>query len=167
VRGLAAALLLASLLAPAARGAEDACRHALYLGDLAALFVAPSELGAGWESVRESASDPADDPELRGAGVVALKSLHYTRPQPGGSDVCSLEIWSFASGAAARQAQASFERPAWRFDLRGNLLLMSRGVTLRRGEGFRPGLGPACHRLADLAEAVARERLGCAGGASR
>jgi hypothetical protein len=169
VRRIAAALLFVLLLAHASlgRAGGDRCRNALYTGDLGVLFVPPRLLGHDWESVRESPADPGDDPELRAAAVIATKSLHYTRAQPGGSEVCSLEIWAFASDAAARRAQEAFRQPRWRFDLRGNLLLMSRGVSFTREHGFRPGLLPACHRLADLAEAAARERLGCAEAAGR
>ena len=39
--------------------------------------------------------------------------------------------------------------------------MMSRGVTFSRADGFRPGLLPECHRLADLTETRARELLGC------
>ena len=53
------------------------------------------------------------------------------------------------------------DEPVWRVALRGNLLITSRGVTLSRAEGFRPGLLPECHRLADLTEAGAAELLGC------
>ncbi len=169
MRRCAAALLLAGLLAltSEALAGDDPCRDRLYTDDLAALFVAPRELGSDWESVREAPSDPADDPELRAAGVSAAHSLHYTRARQGGSEVCSLEIWAFATGAAARSAQATMNEPLWRIALRGNLLITLRGVTLSRAKGFQPGLLPECHRLADLTEAGASERLGCSGSKAR
>ena len=148
-------------LAPAASAGDEPCRDALYTGDLTPLFAPPRALGFEWESVREAPLNPIDDPDLHAAGVRAAKSLHYTRARPGGSEVCSLEIWSFATGAAARRARAEIEQPAWRITLRGNLLLMSRGVTFSRTEGFRPGLLPECHRLADLTEGGATRLLGC------
>ena len=159
----ALALLMGTLLAPApsATGAEDACRERRYAGDLAALFVAPSELGPDWDSVPETASDP--DPDLAAAGVVATRSLHYTRRREGGSEVCSLEIWRFPSSEAARRTRGQIERDGWRIDPLANLLLMARGVRLSRGDGFRPGLLAECHRLADLTEAGVRQRLGCVG----
>jgi hypothetical protein len=144
-----------------ARAGDVPCREAQYTGDLTALFVSPRELGFEWDGVRETPSNPADDPDLRAAGVRATHSLHYTRAHQGGSQVCSLEIWAFASAAAARSARAGIEQPAWRLVLRGNLLMMSRGVTFSRSDGFRPGLLPECHRLADLTEARASELLGC------
>ena len=111
--------------------------------------------------MREAPSNPADDPDLHAAGVRAVHSLHYTRARQGGSEVCSLEIWGFASAEAARRAQAGIVQPAWRFARSGNLLMMSRGVIFSRADGFRPGLLPECHRLADLAEARASDLLGC------
>jgi hypothetical protein len=161
--------VLAGLLAltSTALAGDDPCRDRLFTGDLAALFVAPRELGSDWDSVREAPANPADDPELRAAGVSAAHSLHYTRAGQGGSEVCSLEIWAFATGEAARRAQAAMDEPLWRVALRGNLLITLRGVTLSREEGFRPGLLPECHRLADLTEAGASERLGCSGSSAR
>jgi len=163
VRCCAPALLLAGLLALAsiALADDDPCRNSRYAGDLAALFVAPRELGFDWESVRETPSNPADDPELHAAGVLATHSLHYTRARPGGSQVCSMEIWRFATAEAARRARTGIEKSGWRFALRGNLLMMSRGVTFSRADGFRPGLLPECHRLAELTEAGASQLLGC------
>jgi hypothetical protein len=155
--------ILAALLAlaGAAQAAEDPCRERRYTDDLSALFVPARELGPDWETVRETPSNPSDDPEFRAAAVQATHSLHYTRERPGGSEVCSLEIWGFATAAAARRMQAEFKQPEWHIVLRGNLLMMTRGVTFEVESGFRPGLLPECLRLADLAEARARERLGC------
>jgi hypothetical protein len=156
-------LLLAALLAPApvALPADDSCPDSVYAGNLAALFVPPRELGVDWDSVRETPSNPADDPDLRGASVRATHSLHYTRARQGGSEVCSMEIWAFATAAAARRARTAIEQPVWRIELRGNLLLMAHGVTLGRADGFHPGLLPECHRLADLTQARASALLGC------
>jgi hypothetical protein len=164
VRWKACVLVLAALSAttPVAR-ADDPCRDSRYAGDLAALFPPPRELGNDWDSVRETPSDPADDPDLRAAGVLASHSLHYTHAKPGGSDVCSLEIWGFATAAAARRARAGIGSPGWRVSLRGNLLLMLHGVAFSLEQGFHPGLLPECHRLADLTEARAGELLGCSG----
>jgi hypothetical protein len=156
-------LLLVGWLAltAGARAAEDPCRDRRYTGDLAALFVAPQELGIGWDSVRETPSSPADDPDFRAAGVLAVHSLHYTRKRAEGSEVCSLEIWRFATGEAARRAQDGTLQPGWRHALRGNLLMMARGVSLDRASGFHPGLLPECHQLVGLTEELARKELGC------
>jgi len=161
-----AGLLWGRLGPPSAAWAGDVgCGDAVYAGELGELFVAPRELGVDWDAVRESPLAAEDDPELREAQVRATASRHYTRPRPGGSQVCSLEIWSFASRAAARGAFPDLGRASWRLDAVGNLVLMTRGVSLERESGFHPGLLPECERLADLARDAARERLGCGGAA--
>ena len=147
----ARALGLAVWLAAAAAGADEApCPDCRYAGPLEVLFVAPRALGPDWETLREAPTDPQGDPDLRDAGVRAVHALHYTRERPGGSEVCSVEMWGFASPAQARVARMQMENDDWRFDVRGNLLVMLRGVALLRGQKLRPGLLPACHRLADL-----------------
>jgi hypothetical protein len=130
------------LVAVAARGEET--------GSLEPLFVEARALGPGWETLGEAPTDPEKDPEMRAAGVRTVHALHYTRERPGGSEVCSVEIWGFASPAQARSALTGMARAGWRLDVRGNLLVMLRGVALQRDRKLRPGLLPACHRLADL-----------------
>jgi hypothetical protein len=163
VRPLCALVLLALAATASAARAEDPCREVRYGGDLTALFAPARELGADWETVREAPSDPAQDPELAAAGVVAVQSLHYGRPLRGGAETCSLEVWGFASAAAARRTRGQVGFPGWRFGLRGNLLWMVHGVAFSPAHGFRPGLLPECQRLADLAEARAGALLGCGG----
>ena len=153
-------ILLAVLLAAGvARGGERECSECFYTGELARLFVAPRALGPGWETVAEAPADPLADPDLRGAGVRTAHSLHYTRALRGGAEVCSVEIWGFDSPASARRARAGMERSGWRFAVHGNLVVMLRGATLRRGESVRPGLLPVCRRLGDLVDARAQEEL--------
>jgi hypothetical protein len=152
------ALGLAALLAAAAARGDDACADCRYTGALAELFVAARALGPGWETLREAPTDPQADADLRAAGVRAVHALHYTLERQGGSDVCSVELWGFASPVLARGARGGMERDGWRVATRGNLLVMVHGVTLRRGQGMRQGLLHACHRLADLT----LERVGAA-----
>jgi hypothetical protein len=161
LRSAASALgcVLSLAAAAASQAAEDECRDCRYRGDLDALFLPATALGAGWELVKEAPVDPRQDPELRAAGVQASQALHYTRPFRGGAEVCSVEIWSFSSAEAARRARAGIEREAWRIGVQGNLLVMLHGVTLQRGVGFRPGLRPVCIRLAELTEAHAASLL--------
>lgn len=151
--------LLALLAAGAARAEEPPCAECRYRGDLAAIFVPARALGPGWDTMAEEIVDPRSDPDLRAAGVEATQSLHYTREvKGGGAEVCSVEIWSFTTPQAARRARADMQRESWRFALRGNLITMLRGVSFERGH-FRPGLRPACTRLAELIEARAAELL--------
>jgi hypothetical protein len=151
----AAALIL--LAAGAARAGD--CAECRYAGDLSALFVAPRSLGPGWESLDEAAADPQADADLRRAGVLASQSLHYTHAVRGGSEVCSAEIWRFASPAQARAAAPDVQRDGWRVAVHGNLIVMLHGVSLRLGERLRPGLVPACHRLGGLLDESAEAAL--------
>lgn len=159
VRAAARALGLAFwLVAVAARGDQQSCAECRHAEPLEALFVEARALGPGWETLGEAPTDPQGDAELRDAGVRTVQTLHYTRERPGGSEVCSVEIWSFASPAQARSARAGMARDGmpgdaragWRLEVRGNLLVMLRGVALQRDQKLRPGLLPACHRLAEL-----------------
>jgi hypothetical protein len=157
--------LFACLAAPALAGRAEpaACVDCVYQREPAELFVPAEALGPDWEIVSEAPVDPQDDPDMRGAGVRSATTLHYTRAVRGGAQVCSLEIWSFASGAEARRTRAGIDHAGWRIAVQGNLLVMLHGVTLERGQGFRPGLLPACHRLAELTEARAEALLRQAG----
>ncbi|HXK25917.1 MAG TPA: hypothetical protein VMS55_24840 [Myxococcota bacterium] len=153
----AAALLV--LAAGSARADADDCADCRYAGDLSGLFVAPRALGPGWESLAEAPADPQQDPDLRSAGVLASHSLHYTHAIHGGSEVCSAEIWRFASPAQARAAEPGVQRNGWRVAVHGNLMVMLHGVSLHLGEALRPGLLPACRRLGDRIDENARAAL--------
>ena len=155
-RAACAAALLALAGVPAradadasARADTDACADCRYVGDPSALFVAARALGPGWETVAEAPADPQADADLRAAGVQAAHSLHYTHAAHGGSEVCSAEIWRFASPAQARAAEPDAQRDGWRVAVHGNLMAMIHGVSLRLGERLRPGLLPACRRLGE------------------
>lgn len=156
-RALGVALSLVAT--PPSHADSDACVDCRYQGELSGLFVPAESLGPGWELVTEVPVDPLSDPELRASGVRASQALHYTRAFRGGAEVCSVEIWSFSSAEAARRARGGMDRTAWRIGVQGNLLVMLHGVTLVRGQGFRPGLLPVCHRLAELTEAHAASLL--------
>ena len=142
-----------------ARADDEACADCRYAGDLSRLFVAPRALGPGWESVAEAPADPQQDADLRTAGVQATHTLHYTHAVHGGSEVCSAEIWRFASPAQARAAEPDLQRDGWRVAVHGNLIAMLHGVSLRLGETLQPGLVPACRRLGELLDENARAAL--------
>lgn len=120
-----------------------------YSGELAPLFVPVSELEGPWEIVREAPTDVSGDPVLLGWGVRAIDALHYTRHQGPVAQVCSVEIWAFESPDRAAAAERGFERPGWRFMLRGNLLVTLRAVTLERGVGTTRDLFADCSALGD------------------
>jgi hypothetical protein len=110
-------------------------------------WVAPADLGRGWEIVREAPGAPESDPDLVAWGVRSQHARHYTRHRDGTVEVCSVEIWGFASVAQARAAQAGFAYPGWQFDREGALLLMSRGLRMAPGQPPRRGVFAACARI--------------------
>jgi hypothetical protein len=130
-----------------------------FRADLGEIFVPDRAVMGTWEVVREAPSDPARDPELWDAGVRDVMARHYTRSQGPVSQVCSVEIWRFESGALAAVAGQQAAIPNWRFLRRGNLLISLRAVTLERERGSRAGLFPACHRLAERTGERAAARL--------
>ena len=152
--GLRGKLLLIATLSGLAlpASAEDGVYH----GDLEAVFTPAGVLGPRWEIVEETLV-PAD-PEQRTAGVETTRTRHYTLATPSGSRVCSVEIWAFTAVTAAKSAMPHFDAPRWRFERRGNLVVMLRGVRLEAGD-FRPGLLPECRRLAELTELRAESLL--------
>jgi len=158
-RAIFAAALFGLAAGAAARADTGECADCRYAGDLSVLFVAPRAIGPEWESLAESPADPQQDAELRSAGVLATHSLHYTHAVRGGSEVCSAEIWRFASPAQARAAEPEVQRDGWRVAAHGNLIVMLHGVSLRFGEKLRPGLVPACRRLGELLDENARAAL--------
>jgi hypothetical protein len=116
---------------------------------LQAVFVPVERLPETWEIVGEAPVNVASDPQLVTLGVSAVDTWHYTRPLPGGSQVCSAEIWAFSSADAARRAARVVDYPGWRFLRQSHLLIMLRGTTFQRGEGFRKGLFPECHHIGE------------------
>ena len=152
LRGVPLALALLLGAAPLAARADGACADCRYTGDVMAVFVAPQVLGSDWEIVEETAGDVAGDPDMRRAGVRATQALHYTQSVPGGSRVCSVEVWRFTGPEAAQRAAVGNSREGWRIRVLGNLWVMLHGVTMQRGQAMRQGLLPECHKLADLTE---------------
>ncbi|HEY5657361.1 MAG TPA: hypothetical protein VIY27_06190 [Myxococcota bacterium] len=123
--------------------------RAPWRGSHAALLALFEPAGAEWEIVEEAPSDPADDPELRDGGVLALAARHYTRGSGSRSQVCSVEIWAFDDAGRIAAARQGLARPGWRFHQEGNLLVMLRGVRFDLGQGFHKGLFPDCERLGE------------------
>jgi hypothetical protein len=112
-------------------------------------FLSDEAAGGGWEGVKERSTDPANDPDLRAWKVRAQGARHYSRQGADGVEVCSVEIWAFASESAARNAEKGFTYPGWRFDRHGHLLVMLRGMRWARDGTSRNGLFPECDRLGD------------------
>lgn len=123
-------------------------------------FLSDAAAGAGWEGVRERSPDPTLDADMRGWGVRAQGARHYTRKGAEGVEVCSVEIWAFASEAQARNAAETLEHPGWRFDHRGHLLIMLRGLRWAADGTSRNGLYPACTALGERSSAKVAALLG-------
>jgi hypothetical protein len=128
-------------------------------------WVLPSatEVGAGWDVVKEAPSDPKGDPDLVRWGVRAQRARHYTRDVYGAVQVCSIEVWAFEGPGLAHAAYQGISYPEWKFALEGSLLLMVRGLTHPRGAPPRRGVFDACGRLGERVRARAAR---IAGGAA-
>lgn len=125
--------------------------------DAEGVLLEARELSAGWEVVREAPSDPSRDPDLRGWGVREQHVRHYTRDLRGRAQVCSVEVWAFASIAQATAAAEGFSYPDWEISRAGSLLVMARGVVLVRGRRPSRGVFPECGLLVSRIVARARE----------
>jgi hypothetical protein len=104
-------------------------------------------VGDGWEVLDEAPGDPASDSDLVRWGVRAQRTRHYTRYRGARVEVCSVEIWEFASDLHARTARAGFAYPGWEFAREGSLLLMLRGRRWTLGQRSHSGVFPACRRI--------------------
>jgi hypothetical protein len=106
------------------------------------------EVGAGFEVVLEAPVDPAADPDLRGWGVREKHVRHYTRDLRGAVEVCSIEVWAFASVDQASAAEAGFAYPGWQIAREGELLVMAHGLIRPRTGSPRRGVFEACGAIA-------------------
>jgi len=128
--------------------------------DLDRTWVPAESIGAGWEVTREAPGEPARDPDLVGWGVRAQQARHYSRHSRGVVEVCSVEIWEFASVGQARAAEAGFVYPDWHFARAGSLLLMSRSLVQARGRAPQRSLSADCVRIGERIRARAAQLFG-------
>jgi len=112
-------------------------------------LLGPREVGAGFEVVREAPVDPAADPDLRSWGVREKHVRHYTRDLRGAVEVCSVELWAFASIEQASAAEAGFAYPDWQISREGSLLVMAHGLVRPRTGSPRRGVFGACDAIAE------------------
>jgi hypothetical protein len=133
---LVAAAAAALLAASAAADSE----HAL---------LSQREVGAGFEVVLEAPVDPTADPDLREWGVREKHVRHYTRDLRGAVEVCSVEVWAFASVAQASAAEAGFAYPDWQISRAGSRLVMAHGLVRPRTGRPRRGMFAACDAIAE------------------
>lgn len=109
----------------------------------------------GWEPTHEAVAIERD-PALRAQGLLASVARHYGRARGAVTEVCSVELWSFARPDQAHAALASLDRPQGWQRVSGTLLVMARGVRLEREVGTRQGLVPGCRELAESVDGRAR-----------
>jgi hypothetical protein len=79
--------------------------------------------------------------------------LRHDRARGAVSEVCTVEIWSFASPERARAAHASLDLPREWSRPSGTLLVLARGIHMERDVGSRRELVPGCRDLAESVEA--------------
>jgi hypothetical protein len=109
----------------------------------------------GWEPTHEAVAVERD-PSLRAQGLIASVSRHYGRARGAVTEMCSIELWSFARADQALAAHAALDRPeSWK-QVSGTRLVLARGVRLERRVGTRHGLVPGCRELAESVDGRAR-----------
>jgi len=113
------------------------------------VLLTADEVGAAWDVVEESPTPTERDPDLVRWGVRAQRARHYTRQTGGVVQVCSIDVWGFASVALAREAHENFAYPDWRISRVGSILIMSRGLTWTLGEPARRGVFADCQELGE------------------
>ena len=107
-------------------------------------------IARGWEVVEE-APVRNEDPELAAYGLRESVARHYTRARAGGSEVCTIELWRFATAEHARAAAGPLRQPGWEVREAGPLLVLAHGVRLEIGPGGSAtrGLPRGCPQLLD------------------
>jgi hypothetical protein len=122
----------------------------------------PPRPGPAWEVMIEL-PEPPDQAE-RALGLLGSTARHYTRARGAVSEVCTVELWSFARPDQAERARAELVRPNWWGRAAGAQLVLAHGVRLERERGSRAELSAECARLAEAAHARALATLPTGGG---
>jgi hypothetical protein len=117
----------------------------------------PAAPSRAWEVIRDRPETP--DPEERALGLLGSAARHYSRARGGVSEVCTVELWSFAAPAQAERARAEVAQPTWWGRVAGAQLVLAHGVRLERGRGSRDDLSPECAALGEAAHARALATL--------
>ena len=122
---------------------------------LDALFPPPPS--RAWEVLVDPPE--AADADERALGLRRSAARHYTRARGAVSEVCTLELWSFASAAQAESARTGVAQPNWWGRAAGAQLVLAHGVRLDRVRGSRAELSTQCAALAEAAHARALATL--------
>ncbi|HKA13383.1 MAG TPA: hypothetical protein VKH41_00070 [Myxococcota bacterium] len=99
------------------------------------------------------------DAEERALGLLGSATRHYTRARGAVSEVCTVELWSFAKPEQAERARAAVAQPTWWGRAAGAQLVLAHGVRLERKRGSRAELSADCSALAEAAHARALATL--------
>jgi hypothetical protein len=110
-----------------------------------------------WEVMIELPELP--DGEERALGLLGSAARHYSRATGAVSEMCTLEVWSFARPDQAERARAELARPGWWGRAADAQLVLAHGVRLERERGSRVELSAACESLAEAAHARALATL--------
>ncbi len=121
----------------------------------------PPAPSRAWEVLTEAPELPED--AERALGLIASVARHYTRARGPVSEVCTVELWSFATPAQAERARAEVAQPYWWGRAAGVQLVLAHGVRLERRRGSRAELSADCTGLALEAHARALATLGAGG----
>jgi hypothetical protein len=119
--------------------------------------VFPPAPSRAWETLTEAPEVP-DDAE-RELGLTSSVARHYTRARGTVSQVCTVEVWSFARPEQAERARVEVAQPNWWGRAAGAQLVLAHGVRLQRERGSRNELSADCTRLAEAAHALALATL--------
>lgn len=111
----------------------------------------PPPPSRAWQMITERPESP-DDAE-RALGLRSSEARHYTRARGAVSEVCTVEIWSFAAPVQAERARAEIAMPTWWGRAAGARLVFAHGVRLVRGRGSSDALFDECAALGAAAHA--------------
>jgi hypothetical protein len=121
----------------------------------------PPRPSPAWQLMIEPPELP-DDAE-RALGLLGSAARHYTRARGAVSEVCTVELWSFARPDQAERARAELALPNWWGRAAGAQLVLAHGVRLERERGSRAELSVECASLALAAHARALATLRAGG----
>jgi len=125
---------------------------------LDSLWPRPGEIGGDWEVVLEAPERVSEDPDLRRWGVVARETRHYTRSRDRRVEVCSIEIWAFASEPQAEAAHREFAYPDWEIERSGALLVMLRSRRWSPAAPSTRAVFAECREMGSRVRAHARDQ---------
>ena len=117
----------------------------------------PPAPSRAWETLTEAPEVP--DEVERQLGLISSVARHYTHARGAVSQVCTVEVWSFARPEQAERARAEVAQPNWWGRTAGAQLVLAHGVRLQRERGSRNEVSADCTALAEAAHGLALATL--------